>query len=45
VTSTCSLGYLDDVEEDPAVPMPKAAIIEYWTTRVPEINANLSRLG
>lgn len=33
------------VEEDPAVPMPKAEIARYWTTRVPEINANLSRLG
>ncbi len=40
-----ALGYLDDVEEDPAVPMPKAEIARYWTTRVPEINANLSRLG
>ncbi|HEV8650012.1 MAG TPA: nucleotidyl transferase AbiEii/AbiGii toxin family protein [Actinomycetes bacterium] len=38
-----ALGYLDDVEEDPAIPMPKAAIARYWATRLPEINANLSR--
>ena len=40
-----ALGYLDDVEEDPAVPMPKAAIARHWAARVREISANLSRLG
>jgi hypothetical protein len=40
-----ALGYLDDVEEDPGVPMPKAEISRYWTTRLPTINTNLSRLA
>jgi predicted nucleotidyltransferase component of viral defense system len=38
-----ALGYLDDVEEDPGVPMPKAEISRYWATRLRSINANLSR--
>jgi DNA-binding transcriptional ArsR family regulator len=38
-----SLGYLDDVEEDPAVPMSKAGVAAYWAVRTPEITANLSR--
>jgi hypothetical protein len=40
-----SLAYLDDVEEDPAVPMAKASVAAYWAARVPEITANLSRWG
>ena len=38
-----SLGYLDDVEEDPAVPMSKVEVAAYWAARTPEIAANLSR--
>jgi DNA-binding transcriptional ArsR family regulator len=40
-----SLAYLDDVEEDPAVPMTRADVAAYWAARVPEITANLSRWG
>jgi predicted nucleotidyltransferase component of viral defense system len=40
-----SLAYLDDVQEDPAVPLPKAEIAAYWAARVPEIAGNLSRWG
>jgi hypothetical protein len=40
-----SLAYLDDVPEDPAIPMSKADIAAYWAARVPEITANLSRWG
>jgi predicted nucleotidyltransferase component of viral defense system len=40
-----SLAYLDDVEEDPAVPMAKQRVAAYWAARVPEITANLSRWG
>jgi hypothetical protein len=39
------LAYLDDVEEDPAVPLPKAEVAAYWRSRVPEIAWSLSRLG
>jgi hypothetical protein len=39
------LGYLDDVQEDPAVPLPKAEVAAYWRSRVPEIVRSLSRLA
>jgi hypothetical protein len=39
------LSYLDDVEDDPAVPLSKAEVAAYWRTRVPEIARSLSRLG
>jgi hypothetical protein len=39
------LSYLDDVEEDPAVPLSKAEVAAYWRSRVPEIARSLSRLG
>lgn len=39
------LGYLDDVQEDPAIPLAKAEVAAYWERRVPEIVRNLSRYG
>jgi hypothetical protein len=39
------LGYLDDVEEDPGVPVTKEEIAAYWKQRVPEIVRSLSRYG
>jgi hypothetical protein len=39
------LSYLDDVEDDPAIPLPKAEVAAYWQSRVPEIARSLSRLG
>jgi hypothetical protein len=39
------LGYLDDVQEDPGVPLAKAAVAAYWEERVPEIVRSLSRYG
>jgi hypothetical protein len=38
-----SLGYLDDVEEDPAAPVSKPEVAAYWAARTPEITASLSR--
>jgi hypothetical protein len=39
------LSYLDDVEDDPAVPLSKSEVAAYWRSRVPEIARSLSRLG
>jgi hypothetical protein len=39
------LGYLDDVQEDPGVPIPRAEVAAYWERRVPEIVRALSRHG
>jgi hypothetical protein len=39
------LGYLDDVQEDPGIPLGRAEIAAYWERRVPEIVRNLSRYG
>jgi hypothetical protein len=39
------LGYLDDVQEDPAIPMARAEVTAYWERRVPEIVRSLSRYG
>ena len=39
------LGYLDDVQEDPGVPIPKGGGAAYWEHRVPEIVRSLSRYG
>ena len=39
------LGYLDDVQEDPGVPMAKAEVAAYWERRVPEVVRSLSRYG
>jgi hypothetical protein len=39
------LSYLDDVQDDPAVPLSKAEVAAYWQSRVPEIARSLSRLG
>ncbi len=39
------LGYLDDVQEDPGVPIPRAEVAGYWEHRVPEIVRSLSRYG
>lgn len=37
------LGYLDDVEDDPSLPMPRGEIAAYWERRVPQIVSALSR--
>jgi Nucleotidyl transferase AbiEii toxin, Type IV TA system len=37
-----ALAYLDDVQDDPALPMPKASIVAYWERRVPELVSALS---
>jgi Nucleotidyl transferase AbiEii toxin, Type IV TA system len=39
------LGYLDDVLDDPAVPIPRAEVAAYWERRVPQVTAALSRLA
>jgi len=39
------LSYLDDVDDDPAVPISRAEVAAYWRSRVPEIARSLSRLG
>jgi hypothetical protein len=39
------LGYLDDVQDDPGVPIPTAEVVAYWEHRVPEIVRSLSRYG
>jgi hypothetical protein len=39
------LGYLDDVQEDPGIPLGKAEVAAYWERRVPEIVRSLSRYG
>ncbi len=36
-----ALGYLDDVEDDPGLPLPRAEIEDYWRVRQPQIIANL----
>ena len=38
-----SLGYLDDVADDPALPVTRDAIQSYWISRQREVLANLSR--
>ena len=38
-----SLGYLDDVADDPALPAERDAIESYWISRQREVLANLSR--
>ncbi|WP_165310948.1 nucleotidyl transferase AbiEii/AbiGii toxin family protein [Microbacterium protaetiae] len=35
------LGYLDDVEDDPGLPLPRAEIERFWARRQPRIVANL----
>lgn len=39
------LGYFDDVDPDEALPVPRAAIVDYWTSRQPEIVAACGRLS
>jgi Nucleotidyl transferase AbiEii toxin, Type IV TA system len=39
------LGYLDDVQDDPGIPVAKAEVAAYWERRVPEIVHALSRYG
>lgn len=39
------LGYLADVTDDPALPLPRAEIERYWTARAPGIAASLDWLG
>ncbi len=40
-----SLGYLDDVDEDDALPEDHATIAVYWQRRQPEISRNLARFS
>lgn len=40
-----SLGYMDDVEDDPGLPMSRADIEDYWDRRQPEVFRSLDRLG
>jgi hypothetical protein len=39
------LGFLDDVGEDPGIPLAKAEVAAYWERRMPEIVRSLSRYG
>lgn len=38
-----SIGFLDDVEEDPGLPMPKNQIRRYWAGRQPKIARSVSQ--
>jgi hypothetical protein len=38
-----ALGYFDDVDEDPGLPLAKADIAAYWKRRQPEIIRNVAR--
>jgi CRP-like cAMP-binding protein len=38
-----ALGYLEDVDEDEALPISKEEIASYWRRRQPEVVRNLSR--
>ena len=38
-----SLGYLDDVEPDPALPISGEEIARYWSKRQPQVVRNLAR--
>jgi hypothetical protein len=39
------LGYLDDVTDDPFLPVDRETIVRYWQSRQPAIIANLDRQG
>ena len=41
----CAMGYLDDVEEDEALPDTKAELTEWWQKRQVSVIRNLSRAG
>lgn len=43
MTVVRSLGYLDDVEPGPALPVTGGDIARYWTKRQPQVLRNLSR--
>lgn len=43
MTVVRSLGYLDDVEPDPALPVSDDTIARYWSKRQPQILRNLPR--
>ncbi len=38
-----ALGYFDDVEDDPTVPIEGPEVAELWTRRQPELITHLSR--
>ncbi|MCP9484939.1 MAG: nucleotidyl transferase AbiEii/AbiGii toxin family protein [Gaiellaceae bacterium MAG52_C11] len=40
-----ALGYLDDVADDPFLPLPRDEIADYWQRRQPEIVAAIERFG
>lgn len=40
-----ALGYLDDVADDPFVPVDRETIVRYWVRRQPQIVAALERHG
>jgi hypothetical protein len=40
-----ALGYLDDVADDPQLPVPRLVIERYWKKRQPEIVRHLDRHG
>jgi Nucleotidyl transferase AbiEii toxin, Type IV TA system len=40
-----ALAYLDDVGDDPALPMNRADIAQYWSKRQPQIVASIERHG
>lgn len=39
-----SLGYLDDVTDDPALPVERSDIVTFWHCRVPEIARSFDRM-
>jgi predicted nucleotidyltransferase component of viral defense system len=40
-----ALGYLDDVDQDDALPIEKTALAEWWQRRQPQLLRELSRYG
>lgn len=38
-----ALGHLDDVEDDPGVPLPTSEVADYWRGRVPQVARSLRR--
>jgi Nucleotidyl transferase AbiEii toxin, Type IV TA system len=40
-----SLGYLDDVDDDPGLPVTRATIERFWRRRQPQVAREMDRFG